>query len=316
MADDIGSALALIGSALAFIGVAAFFSLWLHRAEGNRALTMGLYIVFGAFGFFLFLFGLGSMWRDYQEGIGVGQKSVLALVIGLIAGIGLLPPLRRIAAKIIPFDPGSKPDMIGLILLGQITALSIVALFFETGESEPVGYVYLVVQNIAFIALAFLAVGIYFYRTPQQALARLGLTRMTWRQGFLALGFMVAAFVVAGLSSMLVNLLQPDLYDEIQDNLTSITSNVNTHWGALLLGISSGAGEETLFRGAIQPRYGIIFTSLVFSLLHVQYGASFITVGVFAAGILFGLERKYLNTTACIITHALYNTIAIAITLS
>ena len=36
-----------------------------------------------------------------------------------------------------------------------------------------------------------------------------------------------------------------------------------------------------------------------------------VTAGVFAVGILFGLERKHLSTTASIITHATYNTLAI-----
>ena len=117
--------------------------------------------------------------------------------------------------------------------------------------------------------------------------------------------------MISAMSSVLVRLLQPDLYDRINENLGTMTSGIDTWWGALLLGICAGAGEEILFRGAIQPKYGIIVTAIIFAVLHQQYGASFVTAGVFAVGILFGLERKYVSTTACIITHATYNTIAV-----
>jgi uncharacterized protein len=304
-------AVSVILSAAALIGIAAFFSLWVHRAEGNRALTMGLYIVFGAFGFFLFLFGAGSAFRDIREGNDIAQTSILAMAIGAIAGIGLLAPLRRAVARVIPFNPDSKPDMVGFILLGQIAALAIVSLFFEDTEVEPVGYALLTAQGLVMVALAYLAVGVFFYRTPGQATKRLGLVRPTAMQVVFSFGFVFLAFGVAIASSLLVQVLQPDLHRQIEDNLSRMTQDITTPWGALLLGIASGAGEETLFRGAIQPRFGIIFTALVFSVLHIQYGLSFITVGVFAAGVLFGLERKYLNTTCCIITHATYNTIAV-----
>jgi membrane protease YdiL (CAAX protease family) len=112
-------------------------------------------------------------------------------------------------------------------------------------------------------------------------------------------------------SSVLVRLLQPDLYDKINDNLGELTSGIDTWWGAIILGLCAGIGEEVLFRGAIQPKYGIVATAVVFAVLHQQYGASFVTAGVFAVGVLFGLERKYLSTTASIITHATYNTLAI-----
>ena len=42
--------------------------------------------------------------------------------------------------------------------------------------------------------------------------------------------------------------------------------------GILTLGLAAGIGEETLFRGALQPRFGLLITSLLFALLHSQYG--------------------------------------------
>jgi uncharacterized protein len=69
-----------------------------------------------------------------------------------------------------------------------------------------------------------------------------------------------------------------------------------------------------LFRGALQPRYGIIPTSILFALLHSQYGFSFITLGTFLLGCVFGILAKRYGTTHAIIAHALYNTVAVLIT--
>jgi uncharacterized protein len=316
LGEDITTAISLIISAIMLVGIVAFLSLWVRRANedekiGKRATPMGLYIVFGAFGFFLFLYGLGSSYRDWREGSSPGDASYLALAIGVIAGLTLLPPLRRLLAKVIPFDPKSWPDTIGLFLIASVVALSSVALFVESDEQEPATYLLLVVTALTEVALAFVIVGAPFYRTMKQAVKRLGLTVPRFRDVGIALGLVFVAFIISAMSSVLVRLLQPDLYDRINENLGTMTSGIDTWWGALVLGICAGAGEEILFRGAIQPKYGIVVTAIIFAVLHQQYGASFVTAGVFAVGILFGLERKYVSTTACIITHATYNTIAV-----
>jgi uncharacterized protein len=305
----------LLLSALAVVGVVAFFSLWVHRAEGNRALTMGLYIVFGAFGFFVFLYGLGSAYRSYLEDESVARSSYLAIALGVIAGIGLIPPLRKLASRIVPFDPRSKPDMVGFIVLSQIAVLSIAALAADDGDFDPLSYPYLVIQAAAFVAIAFLLVGTWIYRSPRSAMDRLGLVRPSHSQVWIAVGLVLVLFMVSIASSLLVAEFQPELGEEITENLGRMTEQIETGRGALLLGVTSGTGEEVLVRGAIQPRYGIIFTSILFAVLHAQYGLSFVTLGVFVTGVIFGLERKYLNTTCCIITHSLYNTTAVAVTL-
>jgi len=316
--EEITEAISLIISAIMLVGVVAFLSLWVRRAdqdslEGKRATPMGLYIVFGAFGFFLFLYGLGSSYRAWREGESPDDASFLALAIGIIAGLTLIPFLRNLLAKIIPFNPKSWPDTIGLFLLASIVALSSVALFVAGDEQESATYLLLVGTAVTEVALAFVIVGAPFYRTISQAVKRLGLTIPTMREVWISLGLVVVAFVISAMSSVLVRLLQPDLYDEINENLGTLTSGIDTWWGAIVLGLCAGIGEEVLFRGAIQPKYGVVVTAIFFAVLHQQYGASFVTVGVFAVGILFGLERKHLSTTASIITHATYNTIAILI---
>ena len=82
--------------------------------------------------------------------------------------------------------------------------------------------------------------------------------------------------------------------------------------GALILGASAGIGEEAIFRGALQPRYGIVIPSLLFMVLHgPQYGLNVLLLSLFAVSIILGLERKYVNTTAAMITHALFNALQV-----
>lgn len=296
------------------VGIGAFFSLWVHRAVGNRALTMGLYIVFGAFGFFLFLFGLGSIFRDWREGNSPETSSYIAILIGVIAALTLVPSLRKLTARVIPFDPESWPATIGLYVLAALGVVSAFSLF-GSDDTGTVSYFALALTAAAEVALAFVLVGVGFVRSREEAIERLGFSKPTGRQVLIALGLVVVTFAVSALSSYLVQVLQPDLHDEITRNMEEMTSKVQSVWGALVLGLAAGIGEETLFRGAIQPRFGIVFTALIFALLHQQYGPSLITVGAFASGIIFGLERKYMGTIPAIITHTVYNTIAVLLIL-
>jgi membrane protease YdiL (CAAX protease family) len=80
-----------------------------------------------------------------------------------------------------------------------------------------------------------------------------------------------------------------------------------TPLGILTIGLSAGLGEETLFRGAVLPRFGLILTSIFFALIHSQYGITLSTLVVFLLGLVLGLERLRYNTSTAMITHATYN---------
>jgi membrane protease YdiL (CAAX protease family) len=77
--------------------------------------------------------------------------------------------------------------------------------------------------------------------------------------------------------------------------------------GALVLGLSAGIGEETLFRGALQPRLRVLLTALVFTLGHVQYTLSPALLEILVIGLVLGWLRERTNTTTCMVTHAGYN---------
>ncbi len=57
----------------------------------------------------------------------------------------------------------------------------------------------------------------------------------------------------------------------------------------------------------MQPRFGLIFTTLLFALLHSTYGVSIATLIVFGVGLVLGLLRMRYNTTTAMVAHAVYN---------
>jgi membrane protease YdiL (CAAX protease family) len=80
-----------------------------------------------------------------------------------------------------------------------------------------------------------------------------------------------------------------------------------TALGIALLAVVPGLSEEILFRGALQPRLGLLATALLFTSTHTEYGLSFVTLEVLVLAIGLGLIRMYTNTTTSCVCHITYN---------
>ena len=80
--------------------------------------------------------------------------------------------------------------------------------------------------------------------------------------------------------------------------------------GAFVLALASSVGEEIFFRGFLQPRLGLVATSVFFALAHFSYGSIAEVVVVlflsFALGFLF---KRTGNLLAPIATHFTFNLI-------
>jgi membrane protease YdiL (CAAX protease family) len=170
-----------------------------------------------------------------------------------------------------------------------------------------------VIQGIFFVLLALVAVGYHIDRPWQAAMDRLGLVRPTAHGIGAAMAAVIAGFVASGIGNQLTIATNEKYAREIDRSLEVITTSSPSYIAAPLIGLSAGIGEELLFRGAIQPRYGIALTAVLFALLHSQYGLTFITLGTFALGCVFGIVAKRYGTTHAIIAHATYNTLAVII---
>ncbi len=238
----------------------------------------------------------------------------------LAALLLLLPPVRRRFARLIPIDPRSAVHAVALsfVMLIVINLTFTLAIGLDTlanlteaeGSSTDSASLLasLWAQQLTFALWALIGVGWLTRRKWLQSLERLGLVI----PGPVEIGIGVGA----GLLSVAVILLleagasavglRPD---ENVERLSEVLfgSLMSSIPGILTLGLAAGIGEETLFRGALQPRFGLIFTSLLFALIHSQYGITLSTLAVLIVGLLLGLLRIRFNTTTCAIAHASYN---------
>jgi membrane protease YdiL (CAAX protease family) len=84
----------------------------------------------------------------------------------------------------------------------------------------------------------------------------------------------------------------------------------------LRLGVSVSAGvvEEVFFRGFLQPRLGLLLTTVLFVLAHTGYGQPLQLVGVAVLSVIYGaLSRWRGNVWAAVSAHALFDAVQLLI---
>lgn len=292
-----------------FVAVAAVFGLinWCKKAStGDKAAVMGLYLLWGMPGGLLFVAGLALAVNGRSEGIPV-------LGIGLGLSLPLIKPFRQLMGKLLPMDPESPIDWSGLAVILALLGFLIPTAFVDAepavvaDNSATALTTGLLQQLLAFVAIAYVAVGYRNYRTGEEATRRLGLQVPTTTQVTMGLAGVLAAFVAANIGGVLTQWLQPDVIDSLENSIEALTSGVTNPFVAIVLALSSGIGEEVLFRGAIQPRFGMVLTAVLFTMLHAQYGFTWVLLGIFLIGMIFGwLARRY-GTMAAVVAHVVYN---------
>ena len=163
-------------------------------------------------------------------------------------------------------------------------------------------------QQILTALLAMVGVGWLSRRTLPETLARLGLRALTLRQWWIGVGTGLGMVpVVLGLEYLL-SLAGIGASPDVERLTEQLLGGLFTSpWGILTLGLAAALGEETLFRGAMTPRFGLLFSSLLFALVHSNYGITFSTAVVLGLGLLLGWQRLRYNTTTAMVTHAVYN---------
>jgi membrane protease YdiL (CAAX protease family) len=302
----------LIATATALLG-ALGLAYWAYRAQDDRSARVGLYLLFGIPAVLLVLAGFAILTR------GDVVLGPLPLLVGIGLGLPLLRPVRAALARVTPLDPDSAIDMSGLCVVLGLLGVFIANSLAPMAESPPdedlipsVGLLELLVQAAFFLAIAYIAVGLPYWRDLRAATERLGIVAPDMRTIGIAVFATFAAFFVAALVGLVQQQIDPELSESLNEIVDQMTGQVQNPIGALVLGASAGIGEEAIFRGALQPRFGILIPSLLFAMLHgPQYGFNIALLGLLGVSIILGLERKYVNTTAAMITHALFNAVQV-----
>ena len=254
--------------------------------------------------------------------VAAGGAALLAGVLG--AGL-CVPPLRRLMGGQLKnafwADP---PIFLALWLFVVVLANNAVSFLIFTQEPDvsrlfPGGRLSpgtILTSQLPFVAVALFGVGLGVRRSPRETLARLGYGPISSKQLGVVVLFIGAALALSVAADALFAELQPDLYRKVGELSDSLFNPVGlSPFSAvlfgLLIGVGAGLGEETLFRGAVQPVLGILPTSILFASMHVQYGPSLLLGYVFLLSIGLGLLRRRINTTASFLAHAGYNSLAI-----
>ncbi|GAA5346641.1 hypothetical protein CLV97_10360 [Planifilum fimeticola] len=242
-------------------------------------------------------------------GIGIWAPSLVGLLF-------FIPRVRRWIARAIPIDPENPVHVISLSMsmLIILELLMILGIGLENlaaiGESEnlSVSISELWTQDIAMLLLGLIGVGWLSRRKFGESLARLGIVKPSVREIAFGLGIglllVALAFGLEYVAAFFGISADPEVEELTKQLLGSLFTTVP---GILTLGLAAALGEETVFRGALQPRFGLLLTSILFALMHSNYGFSLSTLIVFLVGLALGAVRLRFNTSTSMVVHATYN---------
>ncbi|CAN5623720.1 MAG: CPBP family intramembrane metalloprotease [Actinomycetota bacterium] len=283
--------------------------------------------VFVGVGFFFVASGSGGGATQITGGdqILLVGGGIAAFVAGILGILLCVPLLRKILGRNMRREFLADPPITLALWLSVMVLANNAVSFLIFTQDPDIGSLFpdgrispllIVASQLPFIVVAAMGVGIFFRRNLRQTLERLGYGSISMKHlGAVAL-FIVAALGLSVAADTLFAALQPDLYSQVGEISESLfdpsgLSPISAILFALLIGIGAGLGEETLFRGALQPALGIVFTSILFATLHVQYGPSLLLGYILLLSFGLGYIRKHINTTASFLAHAGYNTASV-----
>jgi membrane protease YdiL (CAAX protease family) len=306
--------------------------------QSARVLTWIVYglllLVYGSLAVFGLLFvgigllqqgALGAQLTDFYSASGLGNISWIDLGLGLclpsvLGLVLLLPPVRRLIARLVPIDASRTVHAVALsycalVVVNLLATLGIGlsnladALQSSSAAGASNNITALIwVQDITMLLMALVGVGWLSRRSLAVAVQRLGMTVPTWVQAAMGLGVGLALVPIVLLFERLAGQVglgaNPDVERLTEQMLGPMLTTLP---GVLTLGLAAALGEESVFRGALQPRFGIILTAVLFALMHSNYGITLSTVLVFVIGIVLGLLRYRTNTSVSMLAHATYN---------
>ena len=234
-------------------------------------------------------------------------------VVTAVAAAGfLLRPIRRDVAMFAPIDPDHPVHTLALVLatllLGtQVTSIVFTDVLAADLSQPPLSLLDLLTDMLPLLIVGVAGVGLFVRRDIATAAGRLGLVRPRWWHIVLALAAAGVFLALGQASDVLSQSFSPDLARRVATTTHHVFGALNNPLGIAALALLPGICEEVLFRGALQPRLGLLATAVLFTSVHTEYGLSFDTVAVLVLALGLGLIRKYANTTASCFCHASYN---------
>ncbi len=215
-------------------------------------------------------------------GVSTGRLAAggwLELAASVGAGLALLPVVRRGVARLARgFRSDSAINAVGLSLYVLVLLFYIslqvssdqLKQLAQAGQSPSVAFI-IGTNQLPFLVVAVIGVGLFTRRGLAQTLQRLGLYWPGWRWILGSVGVAVALVIFGTVFDSFMSHVTPEQSKSIQQVSNQLLKNVNTLLPAVAIALAAGIGEEILFRGALLPRLGNASAALLFAILHAQY---------------------------------------------
>lgn len=277
---------------------------WAHHAIAILAgFTAGVVFLLGLF----YLAQPANSALRFPTGVDVG-----IMVTAAVAATMASKPVRERLSRFMPVDPDNPVHSYALVLAvillgGQVASLAFSDVFATVNSLPPLTIGDLAANEAPFLIMAFAGVGIWIRRSFTESCDRLGLVTPAWWHIGLAIG---AAGFFWGFSlgaGWLSHVLTPGLAGQVDRSTTHEYGGLLNAPGIVAIALLPGICEDILFRGALQPRFGLIATAVLFAALHVNYGVTIDLIAIVVLALGLGLIRKYMNTTASMTCHSTYN---------
>ncbi|MFN2463735.1 MAG: lysostaphin resistance A-like protein, partial [Candidatus Dormibacteria bacterium] len=237
------------------------------------------------------------------------------------APVALLPEVRRGLARFLHgFRPESAINAVAAALyilvvtffLSQQISVDQLQTIKDSGQSPSLFFI-IGTNQLPFLVVSFAGVGLFVRRGAGAAAERLGLYWPGWRWIAASVGVAVLLVIFGVAFDALMTRVTPEQSKAINDVSQLLLKEVSSPAAAIALALAAGIGEEIIFRGAVQPRLGIVAAAVLFAVMHTQYAVSLATLEIFILGIFLGLLRRRAGTYASIIAHGGYDLILLMI---
>ena len=240
------------------------------------------------------------------------QQGTNFLWLGLMGSLFSFPLTRQLLARVTHLDPDNNVHALAIMLGSYLIGLSVASLALGGLEAladlELSQNIWMVLfQQGLFFFLGVFGPGFLVRRDWAALRQRLGLWPLSQRQIIQAITWVAPLVALQWAAGALWLLLAPDqveLFDSVQGTLLA---DIDSIWEWVLLAIATGIGEEILFRGAIQPRFGLWPTVILFTIAHTQYALSPATVVIALLAYILGRLRQQHGTAMTILVHGGYN---------
>lgn len=285
--------------------------LWLIKTA--YTIIFGAYLLTAIVSLILVFRHYPPLTKETLQNMGLCLVSVAALLM-------IIPEIRTKISLSIPIDAKDPIHTVTLSLSFLVfiqfilTAFSLEEISKQADNGTSLSDLWS--QDILLALLALVGVGWGQKRSTREVFARLGLVRPKLTTILTGIGFAIffvmINIVLEAVSSATGIGIDPNV-DKVTDQM--LGPLFHSIPGILTLGLAAALGEELIFRGALLPRFGLVYTSILFTLVHSNYGISIATVVVFILALSLGILRKRFSTTLTMVTHASYNIILGVITL-